>query len=631
MANMLRKYSIRCIINVNSERSGGFMNDNIDRLRKKANSLPLLPGVYLMKNKEGKIIYIGKAKALKNRVTSYFRSNASHNEKVRKMVSKVYDFDFIVTTSEFEALVLECSLIKQNKPKYNILLKDDKGYSYIKISNEEYPRITAEFKNNEKGARYIGPYTSSYAVKTAVDEVNTVFRLPTCARKFPRDFGKHRPCLNRHINKCMGLCEGNISADEYNALIENAVDYLEGNGDKTIERLTELMYDASEKLRFEEAGRYRDRIKAIQGTLSKQRVVKSDGRNYDVIGMAKNNDLASIAVLKYRKGVLADKQNFFLGEWYDENELRSDFIKSYYTSVGDAPEEIITDGGVEDSELLCELIGKTANRRVRISPAKRGERLNLTMLAKANASEYLALKVGRTSKELAALEELRNILGLSKTPNLIEAYDISNHGDSGMVAGMVVFENGRPKKRAYKRFSIKTLSGQDDYGAMREVLTRRLTRYKNGDEGFDELPDLILLDGGKGHVSTVSAVLDELGISVPLFGMVKDNRHRTRAVTDAGKETAISKNRLAFTLVSNIQDEVHRYSVAYHNTKERQKSLKLELTNVKGIGEKKALKLIQHYKTKSKLKEAKVEELRDVAGVNYETATNLKQYIAEFF
>ena len=610
---------------------GSNMSENISKLLKKANALSVSSGVYLMKDERGKIIYIGKAKSLKNRVTSYFRKNSNHDNKVKKMVSQVFDFDFIVTPSEFEALILESSLIKQYKPKYNILLKDDKGYSYIKISGEEYPKITAEYTNTDKKSNYIGPFTSSYAVKTAVDEVNSLFKLPTCAKKFPRDFGKNRACLNKHIKKCMGVCEGNIGKDEYNALIENAVDYLAGHSEKAVEKLKIMMQTASDNMEYEVAARCRDRIAAINGTSQKQIIIGNNNYNYDIIGLAQNSDLVSVAVVKYRHGKLVDKQNYFLGEWYSENMLLSDFIKSYYTGNNEIPPEIITLTDFDDSKLILELLSNLRGTKVKLTNPQKGEKLKLVMLAKANASEYIALKVGRTSKEITALEELAKLLGLNKTPKYIEAYDISNMGNSSIVSGMIVYENARPKKSDYKRFAIKGFTEQNDYASMQEVLKRRMTHYLNGDSGFDRLPDLVLLDGGKGHVSAVKAVFSELNIDVPLFGMVKDSKHKTRAITSDGSEISIVQNRQAFTLVSNIQEEVHRFAISYQRIKSKKTTFESELTKIEGIGIKRAQKLMKYYKTKKNLKAASSEDLRKIAGINEATANILQQYIDKNF
>ncbi len=606
------------------------MNEKLPYLREKANRLPLEPGVYLMKNENGEIIYVGKAKALKNRVTSYFRSNSQHNAKTLKLVDNIRDFDFIVTRSELDALVLECSLIKLHQPKYNILLKDDKGYNYIKISREDFPRITYSLNTNDKNADYIGPFTSGFTVKQAVEEANAIFMLPSCRKKFPRDFGKERPCLNHHIKRCMGVCEGKISSEEYKKIIEEAIEYLKDGSKASVEELTAQMDQAAENLEFERAARLRDRIAAITRLTSQQKILDYK-QEYDIIGAAQNVGMASVAVIKYRGGRLIDKENFFLGEEYDDSQMRRDFLLSYYSGSDDIPHEIYVDEEFEDMELLTEMLREKAGHAVKFVVPQRGEGMAQIMLAKKNAGEYLALKVGRTAKEISALEDLKALLGLEKVPNIIESYDISNFGETGVVGGMIVYRNGRPFKPSYKRFSIKTVEGQDDYACMQEVLRRRMTRYLEGDESFAPLPDLILLDGGSGHINAVSEVFDELKIDVPLFGLVKDSKHRTRAIAKQGGEIEIKSNRALFALLTNIQDEVHRFAITYQRVKHKQKTYSLELTEIKGIGEAKVRALLKQFKTKAAMKEATVEQLRLTAKISEEKAKELYDFIQERF
>ncbi len=606
------------------------MNEKLPYLREKANRLPLEPGVYLMKNSDGEIIYVGKAKALKNRVTSYFRSNSQHTAKTLKLVDNIRDFDFIVTRSELDALVLECSLIKLHQPKYNILLKDDKGYNYIKISREDYPRLTYTLNTNDKNADYIGPFTSGFTVKQAVEEANTIFMLPTCKKKFPRDFNKERPCLNRHIKRCMGVCEGKISSEEYKKIIAEAIDYLESGSKTSVEELTAQMEQAAEALDFEKAARLRDRIAAITRLTSQQKILDYK-QEYDIVGAAQNVGMASVAVIKYRGGRLIDKQNFFLGEEYEQGAMRRDFLLNYYSADEDIPREIYVDEEFDDMELLAQMLKEQTGHAVKFVVPHRGEGMAQIMLAKKNAGEYLALKVGRTAKEIAALEDLKTMLGLEKVPNIIESYDISNFGETGMVGGMIVYRNGRPFKAGYRKFTIKTVEGQNDYACMQEVLRRRLTRYLEHDEDFSPLPDLILLDGGQGHISAVSEVLDELKIDVPLFGLVKDSKHRTRAIARAGGEIEIKSNRALFALLTNIQDEVHRYSITFQRVKHKQKTYSMELCEVKGIGEAKARALLQAFKTKAAMKEATPEQLRAAAKISEEKANELYEFIQERF
>lgn len=605
-------------------------NPRLPFLRDKTSKLTSKPGCYIMKDKSEKIIYIGKAKNLKKRVTSYFRRGQDHLPKVWKMVSNVYDYDFIVTDSEFEALVLECSLIKQYTPKYNILLKDDKGYSYIRISNEEYPRITAVLQKNDDDAEYIGPYTSSYAVKQAVKEANKVFMLPTCSRVFPRDFRKARPCLNNHIKQCMGVCTGRISAEEYRATVKQAVEYIKQGSSESVERLTREMEKAAEELNFELAAKLRDRISAISKAAENQKIIDADMKDSDIIAISQNSEMACASVIMYRNGRLFDKADFFLGEKEDQAKMREEFILRFYSSKDFIPREILLDEEINDYELLQQWLREKSGHAVNISTPKRGHFLRLTILAKSNASEYLSIKVGRTGKEITALEELAKALNLSKPPKFIECYDISNLASSNMVAGMVVFENGRPCKKFYKKFSIKTVEEQNDYACMCEVLERRFRNYyEKTDEGFSTLPDLILLDGGQGHVNTVTPVIRSMGIEVPVFGLVKDSKHRTRAVATGGGEISLTKSRSAFNLVTRIQDEVHRYAITYQAAKHKKTSYQLELTKIKGIGEKKAIKLMTEFKTKDNLKRASAPEIAKAAGINLNAAQQLSDMLNE--
>lgn len=537
------------------------INKKLEQLSDKAKDLTISPGVYIMKNKENEIIYIGKAKNLKNRVSQYFQlNNSSHNEKVRKMVSQVDDFDYIVVDNEFEALVLECSLIKQNNPKYNILLKDDKGYHYIMITNEEYPKISAQKQlDNNKKATYLGPYTSSLSVKQTVEEVNRIFMLPTCNKKFPQDMRKTRPCLNFHIKQCMGVCKGKITKDEYNELISQATSYIKKGEKSLIDRLTAEMYEASENLNYERAGNLRDRINAIKKITDSQKVVMIGSENQDVIAFAQvsssltNNSTVTIAIFKFRNAKLVDKEDFVLNDIYDLNEARQEFLNQYYLSRDDIPKKIVIDEYFEGSELLKDYLTQKQGHKITISVPKKGENKQILDMVHTNASEKLSKFISRTGKEVSALEELAKLLNLEKTPNYIESYDISNLGHSDIVAGMVVFHNGRPLKKAYKKFKIKETLQQDDYASMKEVIQRRFKNYfeekeKGNTEGFGKLPDLILLDGGKGHVATILPVIRDLGLDIPVFGMVKDSKHRTRAIAQDGGEISISTFKSAFGL-----------------------------------------------------------------------------------
>ena len=605
------------------------MNPKMKILRKKAMSLPLLPGVYIMKNADGEIIYIGKAKALKNRVSQYFGSQNRHPIKVRKMVENVDRFDYIVTGSELEALVLECSLIKQHSPKYNILLKDDKGYSYIRISDGEYRKISAVFNKKDDGSEYIGPYLSSYSVRQSVDAANKIFKLPQCNKVFPRDFGKSRPCLNYYISQCCGLCTGKIKKSDYDEAVDGAIAFLKGDSRDIIADLRAKMEKAAEELDFEQAAKLRDRINSIERIKEKQKVVYKSVEEQDVFATADIDGSVCLAVLRFSNGRLFDSEHFFFDDPGDKEGMRSDFITSYYSMRDNIPKRVTVDGEVADRELLEQWLSEKKGKKVTVFVPARGEQLEIVNMCRKNAEEKLAIKKGRTGREIAVLDELKDLLGLKKTPEYIESYDISHTAGQDSVAGMIVFKGGKPYRKAYKRFSIKSFDGNDDYRAMNEVLTRRFSEYeksKDSTEGFGKLPDLILLDGGVGQVHAVEPVLREFGLKIPLFGMVKDNRHRTRAISGDGGEIAINSKRQVFTLVSEIQNEVHRFSVAYHHQKHAKRGLSLSLTEIEGVGEKRASALLKYFKTMTAIKNAEVDELSKAPGITSAVAQNIYDY-----
>ncbi len=608
------------------------MNPNLARLSEKARNLTHDPGVYLMKDKKGEIIYIGKAKNLKNRVSQYFQpNNPSHTEKVRRMVENVEDFDYIVVGSEFEALVLECSLIKQNAPKYNILLKDDKGYHYIRVEKGPYPRITAQKQLlKDDGADYLGPYTSSYSVTQTVDEVNKIFGLPTCNKKFPQEFRKTRPCLNYHIKQCMGVCRGRISEAEYRAVFDEALAYIKKGGGSLLSRLEKQMEEAAEALDFERAARLRDRIRAIRHIADTQKVFLINSREQDVIAFAQNMNHAAVAVLKFRNYRLSDKDDYVFPDVYDLPTVRQEFLNQYYLQNGDIPPRILIDEAFDGDTLLSEYLSEKLGRKVSILVPQKGDSKKMVEMAFQNATEKLSKQVMRTGREVAALDELAKLLGLKKPPAYIEAYDISNLGESAKVGGMVVFENGRPLKKAYKKFKIREVEGQDDYSSMREVLTRRLTHYmeeKDSGEGFGRLPDLILLDGGKGHVAAILPVIAQFHLDIPVFGMVKDSRHRTRAIAKDGGEISFDARQAAFRFVTSVQDEVHRFAVTYQQKVHKRESFSVRLTECEGIGDRKAAALLKRFRTKKALKEATLEQLRETAKISEEKAKALQAFI----
>ncbi len=588
-----------------------------------------MPGVYIMKNADGEIIYIGKAKALKNRVSQYFGSQNRHPIKVRKMVENVDRFDYIVTGSEFEALVLECSLIKQHSPKYNILLKDDKGYSYIRISEGEYRKISAVFNKKDDGSEYIGPYLSSYSVRQSVDAANKIFKLPQCNKVFPRDFGKSRPCLNYYISQCCGLCTGKIKKSDYDEAVDGAIAFLKGDSRDIIADLRVKMEKAAEELDFEQAAKLRDRINSIERIKEKQKVVYKSVEEQDVFATADIDGSVCLAVLRFSNGRLFDSEHFFFDDPGDKESMRSDFITSYYSMRDNIPKRVTVDGEVADRELLEQWLSEKKGKKVTVFVPARGEQLEIVNMCRKNAEEKLAIKKGRTGREIAVLDELKDLLGLKKTPEYIESYDISHTAGQDSVAGMIVFKGGKPYRKAYKRFSIKSFDGNDDYRAMNEVLTRRFSEYeksKDSTEGFGKLPDLILLDGGVGQVHAVEPVLREFGLKIPLFGMVKDNRHRTRAISGDGGEIAINSKRQVFTLVSEIQNEVHRFSVAYHHQKHAKRGLSLSLTEIEGVGEKRASALLKYFKTMTAIKNAEVDELSKAPGITSAVAQNIYDY-----
>lgn len=603
------------------------MNQRLPYLQQKTLRLTVSPGVYLMRDKNNDIIYIGKAKNLKNRVSSYFRNNPDHTPKVSKMVENVFDYDFIVTDSEYEALLLECSLIKQHKPKYNILLKDDKGYNYIKISDEVYPRITAE-KQVDNNGTYLGPYMSSFVATQTVREVNKIFKLPTCKIKFTKNPKKMRPCLNFHINQCIGICNGNINCEEYRNIIEQAVEYMKSGSETSVKSLQFQMELAAENLDFERAAKIRDRIMAISKSNQTQKIIDLDMGDCDFIASAKSPNGSCISILIYRNNKLYDKTSYYFSMNEYEENLMETFVLQYYINMTDVPKNVYFDSEFAHSEMINDALKDKFNHNIKFLFPKKGNMLKYVMMAKNNAEEYLSIKNNRTGREVEALDELGEILGLKKPPMYIEAYDISNFSSSSMVAGMIVFENGRPLKKAYKRFSIKENLIQNDYACMQEVLKRRFNEYfKKEDEGFSKLPDLIFLDGGKGHVSAVKSVLKEFNLDVPIFGLVKDNKHRTRAIATDGGEIEVSKNKPAFILMTKIQDEVHRFSISYMKSRHTKSSINFELTKVKGIGIKKAQTLMVKFKTIANMKNATPEELSKSAGVNIDVANELYNFI----
>lgn len=604
------------------------MNPKMSILRKKAMALPLLPGVYIMHSADGEIIYIGKAKALRNRVSQYFGSQNNHAEKVHRMVDNVDHFEYIITDSEFEALILECSLIKQHTPKYNILLKDDKGYSYIKVSGDKWRKISYVLQKNDDGAEYIGPYKSSYYVKSAVEEANKIFMLPTCNRKFPQDFGKGRPCLNYHIKLCTAPCTGKVKFADYNESVEQALAFLRGGSSNSVKDLTKKMEEAAENLEFERAARIRDKISAIKKMGDKQKVVANKVLDEDVIASFSDGHKTCFQVFRFEGGRLFDRESFVFDSGDSEGETE-EFILRYYTIRGDVPKNIAIDKEFDGLTAMQDWLSEKRGSKVYITVPQRGEQAQLMAMCHSNAAEELAQRKGATVKEYSVLEELKELLGLEKIPSYIESYDISNLAGTENVAGMIVYKDGKPYKCAYKKFKIKGFDGQDDYASMAEVIGRRFNEYlkaEKADDGFGKLPDLILLDGGKGQVAVAKQVLREMNIDVPLFGLVKDDKHRTRAVTGDGGEISVNSRRALFTFLSKMQDEVHRFAIGYHHERRSKNTFKSSLTEIEGIGEKRARAMLKYFRTIDNISKADLEELEGCPQMTKNAAVAVYRY-----
>ena len=587
-------------------------------LYQKACMLPLLPGVYIIRDKSGEIIYIGKAKRLRTRVSQYFREGVPHDAKVTQMIEHAFAFDVIVCQSEFEALVLEASQIKAHTPKYNILLKDDKGYSYVKITKGEYPRISAALQKDDDEADYIGPFTSSFAVRQMVETAQDSFLLPRCNRRFPEDIGKGRPCLNAHIGKCMALCSGKISKEVYGEAVKGAIQLIRHGKKDILTVLRRRMEEAAERLDFEQAALLRDQIAAVEKVSAGQKVVVDETVEMDVMAFAASGSSSCAAILRYRRGRLADKREFVFKGSTDLEALREEFLPRYYLYGGEIPRRIAVDALPEAAEALEQLLGETRGAKVQLYVPQRGDVAQLVTMAYTNAVERLARESGRTDRGQRLLDETAALLGLEKPPHIIESYDISNWGEGTSVCGMVVFQDGRPLKSGYRRFKMRTVFGTDDFASMAEALSRRAGEYEKGAAGqFGVLPDLILLDGGKGQVSAVKSALAGTALAaVPLFGMVKDDHHRTRAIVTAeGGEIAVSMHRGVFTFLSNIQEEVHRFSIEYQRASQKKKSYASSLTAIPGVGPATAKALLAHFKTVGAVRQASAEELEQAKGV----------------
>ena len=585
-------------------------NMTFDELKDKALSLPYEPGVYIMRDKTDQVIYVGKAKKLKNRVSQYFQDTASHTPKTRLMVSKIDHFDVIVAASEFEALVLECSLIKRYLPKYNILLKDDKGYPYLRLNmKEDYPRITLVSKLSDDGANYYGPYGSRGVTHDVMEAIRLTLRLPDCNRQFPRDIGKDRPCLNYHMNQCDGWCQPGRGYADYRQRMEQAKQLLGGNYKSVADEIRQQMLAAAENLEFELAASLRDRLNAVETLGQKQLVTAGSLADTDVIGYAETEAKACFAVLHFSGGNLLDKDYEVMAVPEDRESAVSALMKQYYLSRGLAPKVVLLPFEIEDSELFAQLLEQQFGRRTKLKVPQRGENVRLVELAVKNAFEEAQRVTSKEEKVSGTLMLLGKMLAM-EPPKRIESFDISNISGTDIVASMVVFQDGKPRKSDYKRFKVEGLQNQDDYASMHQVVKRRFAHYKAGDKGFENAPDLLLIDGGVTHAQTAVEALRELELTMPVFGMVKDDRHRTRAlVTPDGREIRIDNQQAVFSLIGNIQEETHRFAITYHRQLRSKRLRYSELDSIPGIGPKRKQELLKTFKSLTAIGQATLPEL----------------------
>lgn len=581
-----------------------------DQLKDKALGLPYEPGVYIMQDKADRVIYVGKAKKLKNRVSQYFQDTANHTPKTRLMVSKIDHFDYIVAASEFEALVLECSLIKRYQPKYNILLKDDKGYPYIRLDEKkEYPDFSVVSKTADDGASYYGPFGSRGITQDILQTVMRTFLLPSCKKQFPRDIGKDRVCLHYHMNQCAGWCQKEMNRELYLERIQQAKELLSGNYKKTAREIRQQMLDAAENLDFELAASLRDRLTAVEALGKKQLVTAGTLADTDVIGYGQTDAKACFTVLHYSGGNLLDKEYEVFSVPDDPEAAVSSLLKQYYLSRGSAPKVVLLPFELEDGEIFSQLLEQQTGKKSRLRVPQRGELSHMVDLANKNALEE-AERISTKEEKLSGTLQLLGKMLAIQPPARIESFDVSNISGTDIVASMVVFEDGKPKRSAYKRFKVEDMADQNDYASMYQVVTRRFVRYKAEDKGFEIAPDILLIDGGVTHAVTAQKALQELGLSFPVFGMVKDDRHRTRAlVTPEGKEIGIDTQQSVFALIGTIQEETHRFAITYHRQL-RSKRLKYsELDQIPGIGNKRKQELLKNFRSIQAISSATLPEL----------------------
>ena len=589
--------------------------------------LPAEPGVYLMKDKFDNIIYVGKAKILKNRVRQYFQSSKNHSSKVKSMVKNIYKFEYIITDSELEALILECNLIKKYKPKYNVLLRDDKTYPYIKVTtNEDYPRVLKVRKVIKDKAKYFGPYTNTTAVNDTLEIIKNTYPIRTCNIDIEKAIkNKMRPCLNLHIKRCVGPCTGDIKKEEYNKMIEEIILFLSGKEEKLIEILKEKMNKCAMDFNFEEAAIYRDKIKSLEDMMEKQKIdISTSDLNQDVIAMARANDEACVQVFFVRNGKIVGREHFILeGVMYSSREsILGSFVKQFYMEQEYIPKEIIIEDEIEDGFILSEWLSSKKGQKVTIRVPQKGEKKSLIEMVRKNALEYLEkfsdMNKRKYEKSIGALEELKQALSLENTPKRIESFDISNIQGVDSIGSMVVFTNGKKDKKEYRRYKIKTVIGPNDYGSMAEIVERRLK--------YGDFPDLMLLDGGKGQVSAVKKVLDKYNVEIPLWGMYKDDKHRTKGLISQEKEIELDRTSNLYRFVASIQEEVHNYAIAYHRSLRNKTLTKSELDDIQGIGEKRKKALLNHFKDIEAIKKATFEELLEVEGMNKASSESVYNY-----
>ena len=606
------------------------MYDGFFDIEEELKKLPDKPGVYIMHDEKDEIIYVGKAISLKNRVRQYFQSSRNHTNKIKQMVFNIRRFEYIITDSELEALVLECNLIKLHRPRYNTMLKDDKTYPFIKITvNEPFPRIISSREMKRDKARYFGPFTSGKAVNDTIELLNKTYGIRTCRRNLPKDTGKERPCLNYHIGQCTAPCQGYISQEDYGKLIDQCIDFLEGRYNGITRKLTGLMYEASEKMEFEQAAAYRNMLESVKFVSQKQKITNSDMQDRDIVAASIDYKDCVVQVFFIRNGKMIGREHYHMRLAGDEkrSEIITDFIKQYYAGTPYIPPEIMLQENLIDEELIGRWLTERAGHNVKFLVPKRGQKEKLVELAEKNANMVLNQDREKILKEEArttgAVKEIERLTGLHDIHRM-EAFDISNISGAQPVGSMVVFTDGRPRKNDYRKFRIKTVTGPDDYSSMREVLTRRLTH--ESDSSFDIKPDLIMMDGGNGQVNIALEVLNDLNISIPVCGMVKDDNHRTRALWYNGKEVEINTGSEAFKLITRIQDEAHRFAIEFHRNLRSREQVKSILDDIDGIGPVRRKALMKHFKDIDVIKKASVEELCDVPSMNLAAAEKVHEF-----